>query len=178
MGWHTYFVDNVRHHRLKVHVLTGLTHGVAAVDTGGRHEGRSAAHDLTDVGQQHRSLAGLGNEIGGTVDGAIRHYLTVDKAGEHDNMRLAARLRQTAQQLQTVQLGQNQVQNHDLGAQLHDHCQRFDTVGGTAHGLQITFGIEKLRQKFAEILISVCYQYACFSFHNFILPMCGVWVVL
>jgi len=80
-------------------------------------------------------------------------------------------LRQTAQHIQPVQLGQDQIHQQYVRLQFPHHGQRLLSVGSNAHDLHAPLGGDPFAEQLTEIHVGVCQQDADFGFHNIILPI-------
>ena len=168
-------MDDVGDHSLQIRILPPCHGLLAAIHTGsgdGTHIG--AAMELADAAQQGGGIAGFGHEIIHAPAGAVADDLVVDKAGKYNDAAMGPGFRHTAQQLQTVQLGQHQIHQQQIRLQFRQQTQSVHTVLGGSNHFQVCFPVKSLADEPAEILIGVGNKNAHFGFHNFILPLCIV----
>ena len=175
VGGHANLVDDVGDNSLQVCLLPPGHRLLTAVHAGGGHTAHiTAAPKLADAGQQGGDITRLGHEIVHAPDGAVTNDLVVDKAGEDDDAAVGPCLRQAAQQLQAIQLGQHQIHQQHVRLQLRQQAERFHAVRCCAYHFKIGFPAKSFADKPAEVLIRVGDENAGFGFHNFILPLCNV----
>ena len=81
-------------------------------------------------------------------------------------MRLYARLAETAQHLEPVELGEHQIEQQHVRLQLGDQRERVDAVVGRAGDLHILFPRDKIAQKRRKIRVGIGDENAGLGFHN------------
>ena len=149
-------MDDVGDHGLQICLLPPGHRLLAAVHAGGGYTARvPAAPKLPDAAQQGRGVTRLGHEIVRAPVGAVTNDLVVDKAREDDDAAVGPCLRQAAQQLQAIQLGQHQIHQQYIRLQLCQQAERFHAVRCCAYHLKICFPTKGFAYEPAEILIRI-----------------------
>ena len=110
-----------------------------------------------DLIEQSADFKGLGQKIGDAKLGSLREHMVGNKGGDHDRYRHVFPLRQTVQDRQSVDAGQDDVHDQNVNAVCLDQIKDLVSVLGRYDGELACF-FYFVPQHGTELFTGVCQQ--------------------